>query len=232
MWTLPHTDNTHPPRLLATKLQSTTSHEVSPCSLTRVPAVPLNSSPFFSLSIWEKKISVLSLHTGCAESETRKVERFRVASCWWANISKVGSGRCSYKSTVIPIHWPLVEMKQWIRQLLNSDPRKTIMINVCLIALTSSFFLYIRRCLLNVTFKGSGLVVIFLPSIYKAKHHLHPTNMLLTYWGMWLSNEHVFSPFSGALVLKLSHFPPPASPLNLYIHMTLKVIPPWSKTIW
>lgn len=94
---------------------------------------------------YPREKSVLSLLTALAELETNKVEHFRVASCQWANISKVGSGRCSYYSTEIPIHWPLVEITQWIRQLLKSDPRKKIMIKVCLIALTSSFFHYMRQ---------------------------------------------------------------------------------------
>lgn len=142
MWTLPHTYKTHPPRLLVTKLKSTTCHEVSPDAWL---VHNTQQQSFFQLNSERKrKKSVLSLHTACAEAETSKVEHFRVASCWWANISKVGSGRCSYKSTVIPIHWPLVEMKQWIRQLLNSDPRKKIMINICLNSFL--FSLYKAMC--------------------------------------------------------------------------------------
>lgn len=143
--------------------------------------------------VYLREKSVLSLHTGCAEPDTSKVEHFRAASCLWANISKVGSSRCSYKSSVIPIHWPLVEMKQWIRQLLNSDPRKKIMINICLFALTSFFFLYTRQRVLNVMFKENILVLVFLPSIYKAKHHLHQTYVpdllrhLAIHWACFLS---------------------------------------------
>lgn len=78
MWILPHTDNTHTPGLLAIKLQSDACPEVlSPHCTIHVHETQQQS--FFLAYLREK--SVLSLHTGCAEPKTSKVEHFRVASC-------------------------------------------------------------------------------------------------------------------------------------------------------